>query len=75
MPFYQGKKDFEDVFLQLPTVWTTSVIKFSKKSEILISVRAPVGNVNIHPFDEICIERGLVVIRCEDVVQRDFIFY
>jgi len=50
LPFYQGKKDFGRKYLKEPTVWTTQVTKKSIKNDILMSVRAPVGDVNIILF-------------------------
>ena len=58
MPFYQGKKDYGDKFLKPPTVWTESVTKIAIEGDVLMSVRAPVGALNI-ATEEICIGRGL----------------
>ena len=45
-------------YLNKPVVWTSEITKISIKGDILMSVRAPVGPVNINPFDKICIGRG-----------------
>ena len=74
LPFYQGKKDFGIIYLKEPRVWTTKVTKTAKKGDILISVRAPVGDVNINPYDEICIGRGLASIRISNPVSSHFVF-
>lgn len=74
LPFYQGKKDFGTIELNEPTIWTSAVTKESYKGDILMSVRAPVGDVNFNPFDRICIGRGLNAIRCRDVNQAVFVF-
>lgn len=74
LPFYQGKKDFGITELNDPTVWTSAITKESYKGDILMSVRAPVGDVNFNPFDKICIGRGLNAIRCGDVNQAVFVF-
>ncbi len=66
LPFYQGKIDFGGDFLNNPTTWTTKVTKKAIKNDILMSVRAPVGPVNINPFNEICIGRGLAALRPKD---------
>ena len=42
-PFYQGKSEFQEMYLGKPTKWTTKVTKLAKKNDILMSVRAPVG--------------------------------
>ena len=52
LPFYQGKKEFGDIYLSTPTIWTERITKQSIKNDILMSVRAPVGNVNINPFEK-----------------------
>ncbi|MFH1902541.1 MAG: restriction endonuclease subunit S [Candidatus Omnitrophota bacterium] len=74
MPFYQGKKNFEEKFIGDPTTWTTQVTKIARKGDILMSVRAPVGPVNF-VTDEICIGRGLAAIRSKAELNRDFLFY
>jgi type I restriction enzyme S subunit len=74
MPFYQGKKDFGDKFIEEPTTWTTQITKIARKGDILMSVRAPVGPVNF-AADEICIGRGLAAIRSGAELNRDFLFY
>jgi type I restriction-modification system DNA methylase subunit len=74
MPFYQGKKDFGDSYLETPTVWTTKITKESLKNDILMSVRAPVGDVNINPFDKVCIGRGLAAIRSNNKSIQKYLF-
>lgn len=55
--FYQGSTDFG---IRFPSVrmYTTAPTRFAKKGDILMSVRAPVGAVNIANTD-CCIGRGL----------------
>lgn len=74
VPFYQGKKDFSERVLGSPTTWTTEVTKLSRPGDILMSVRAPVGPVNLCPI-EACIGRGLAAIRPSSITDTDFIFY
>ncbi len=74
LPFYQGKKDFGSMFLESPTVWSSKITKESLKNDILMSVRAPVGDVNLNPFDKICIGRGLAAIRGKNGVLQRFLF-
>ena len=74
MPFYQGKKDFGEKFIEAPTTWTTQTTKIAKEGDILMSVRAPVGPVNFATH-EVCIGRGLAAIRSSDELNRDFLFY
>ncbi len=74
MPFYQGKKDFEEKFIGEPTTWTTQTTRIAHKDDILMSVRAPVGPINF-ATNEICIGRGLAAIRCGKKLNHDFLFY
>ena len=57
IPFYQGKSEFGEVFLGPPTKWTTDPRRYSDEGDILLSVRAPVGPVNL-TTQRICIGRG-----------------
>ena len=59
--FYQGSTDFG---IRFPTirVYTTSPKRFAKKGDILMSVRAPVGILNIANHD-CCIGRGLAALK------------
>src|SRR4030042_5752072 len=61
VPFYQGNADFGPKY---PTTrrWCKKPLKIAQKGDILISVRAPVGEINIVPH-ECCIGRGLSAIR------------
>jgi type I restriction enzyme S subunit len=68
--FLQGIKTFGDLYPKYDT-WTTKVTKLAKKGSVLLSVRAPVGEVNIADKD-ICIGRGLMSINGEN---NTFIFY
>lgn len=64
MIFYQGCTDFGNRF---PTVrkFTTEPTRFSKEGDILLSVRAPVGTLNIAKED-CCIGRGLAALNSKD---------
>ena len=59
--FFQGSTDFGWRF---PTArqFTTQPTRHSKEGDILLSVRAPVGTMNIAPFD-CTIGRGLAALR------------
>jgi len=61
MPFLQGKMEFGRMYPS-PTTYTTQPLKIAEPNDILISVRAPVGDVNIAPY-KVCIGRGLAAIR------------
>ncbi len=76
LPFYQGKLEFGEIFLQAPTLWTSQITKKSIKHDILLSVRAPVGPVNLNPHDEICIGRGLSALRSKvSALSQDYLFW
>ena len=79
--FYQGSADFGAFFPSIRQ-YTTSPIRFAMKGDVLMSVRAPVGIVNIANND-CCIGRGLVSLRSKDsstlyiyylLKQLDFVF-
>lgn len=74
MPFYQGKTEFEDIYLGKPCKWTTQVTKEAIPNDILMSVRAPVGPVNIC-LEKICIGRGLAAIRPKNTLNYKYLFY
>ena len=74
VPFYQGKTEFTETYLGKPKKWTTVVTKMSSKNDIVMSVRAPVGPVNI-VTEDICIGRGLAAIRCSSKIQYKYLFY
>jgi type I restriction enzyme M protein len=74
LPFYQGKTDYGDIYLLETDTYTSEVTKVSKKNDIIMSVRAPVGPVNLNPFNEICIGRGLCAIRPKNKEDLEFIF-
>ena len=74
LPFLQGKMEFGEMFPS-PTTYCLEPIKIAKKNDILLSVRAPVGDVNIAP-SECCIGRGLAAIRAKvDKLNHLFLFY
>ena len=64
MIFYQGRTDFGRRF---PTarVYTTNPTRYAKEGDVLLSVRAPVGDLNIASHD-CCIGRGLASLRSKD---------
>lgn len=74
MPFYQGKKDFGEKFIEAAKTWTTQTTKVAKEGDILMSVRAPVGPVNF-ATEEVCIGRGLAAIRSGTELDRNFLYY
>jgi len=74
LPFYQGKKEFREKFIGPPTTWTTKTTKIALDGDILMSVRAPVGPINL-ATEQCCIGRGLAAIRALNGLNRDFLYY
>ena len=68
--FYQGRTDFG---FRYPTIrlYTSEPKRIAKTNDILLSVRAPVGDVNI-AFEDCCIGRGIAAISSE---YRSFVYY
>lgn len=66
LPFYQGKTEFGDIYIKEPIIYCNSPIKIVEKNDILMSVRAPVGDVNI-ATQKSSIGRGLASIRAKKV--------
>lgn len=62
LPFYQGKLEFGEIYPKGVNVWCNSPKKISLQNDLLISVRAPVGDINIAK-DKYAIGRGLSIVR------------
>lgn len=60
MIFYQGKTEFGDRFPSVKN-FTTNITRVAPVNSVLLSVRAPVGDVNI-TLNECCIGRGIASI-------------
>ncbi len=73
LPFLQGKAEFGDVYPQ-PVKWCSSPLKVIPEGAILVSVRAPVGDVNIAPY-KCCIGRGLAAIQPTTEADTKYLFY
>lgn len=73
LPFYQGKKEFNEKYIGEPTTWTSKVTKEAEANDILMSVRAPVGPINFSTR-KICIGRGLAAIRASKLIDKEFLF-
>lgn len=73
-PFYQGNADFGRIH-PMVRVWCSAPKKLAKAGDILISVRAPIGALNIADCD-CCIGRGLAAITPDATcVDTMFLFY
>ncbi|WP_155730234.1 restriction endonuclease subunit S, partial [Staphylococcus cohnii] len=71
-PFLQGNRTFQHIYPLIDT-YTNKITKLANKNDILFSVRAPVGDMNIAPVD-LCIGRGLCAINSTNSNQ-EFLFY
>ncbi len=71
-PFLQGNRTFGHKFPTVDT-WTTSVTKVANKGDVLMSVRAPVGDLNIAASD-FCIGRGVCAIKAKNN-EQEFLYY
>lgn len=72
MPFLQGNRTFGKRYPVFDT-FTTMPTKTAKAGDIIMSVRAPVGDLNFTPVD-MCLGRGVCGIRMKNGNQ-DFLFY
>ena len=72
MPFYQGRKDFS---FRYPTrrVYCNAPTRVAKKDDTLVSVRAPVGDINMVE-EKCCIGRGVAAIR-HKTGSRSYTYY
>lgn len=72
MPFLQGNRTFGDLYPTFDT-YTTNSTKTAKAGDIIMSVRAPVGDLNITPVD-MCLGRGVCALRMKNGNQS-YLFY
>lgn len=71
-PFLQGNRTFGFKYPTFDT-YTTVMTKQAKAGDVIMSVRAPVGELNITPID-ICLGRGVCSLRMKNGNQS-FLFY
>ena len=72
LPFHQGVANFGERFPS-HQMYCTALNRLAESGDILFSVRAPVGRINIAP-DKIVIGRGISAIRSNQD-QQNFLFY
>ena len=70
MIFFQGRTDFGFRFPKT-RMYTTEPKRIAEESDVLVSVRAPVGDVNI-AHKRCCIGRGLAAVRSK---RKSYCFY
>ncbi|PVU73330.1 hypothetical protein DDW07_01710 [Acidilobus sp. SCGC AC-742_E15] len=73
LPFIQGKMEFGKMYPS-PTTYTSRPLKIAEKGDVLMSVRAPVGDVNIAPY-KLCIGRGLAAIRFNPKMANNLFYF
>lgn len=64
LPFFQGNADF-GIDYPVARIWCTEPRKIAQPNDLLVSVRAPIGAVNVADC-ECCIGRGVASIRPKD---------
>ena len=72
LPFHQGVTDYGFRFVS-HRIYSTAVTKIAESGDILVSVRAPVGRINI-TRDKIVLGRGLAAIRSR-TEHQSLLFY
>lgn len=74
IPFFQGNADFGRIHPQV-RVWCNAPVKVAYTGDILISVRAPIGALNIADT-KCCIGRGLAALTPdENVCYKEYLWY
>lgn len=73
IPFFQGNSEFGRMY---PTIkkWCNEPSKIAEPMDILISVRAPVGAVNLNKCKS-CIGRGLAAVRSNNNSDYMYLYY
>ena len=72
--FHQGKTAFRKYYLDESNRWCVEPTKITNGNSIVMSVRAPVGDVNICKR-VICIGRGLCSIEPYSTINEKYLFY
>ena len=74
LPFFQGKAEFGEIY-PTPVKYCSSPSRIAEANDVLISVRAPVGNINI-AREKSCVSRGLGALRAKkNILNQMFLFY
>ena len=74
LPFFQGKAEFGEIY-PVAAKYCSRPLRVAALNDILLSVRAPVGPVNLSP-SQCCIGRGLSAIRGKQPkVDQMYLFY
>ena len=74
LPFFQGNADFGEIY-PVVRMWCSEPTKIAREKDILISVRAPIGALNIANC-ECCIGRGLAALTVnEDICAQEYLWH
>jgi type I restriction enzyme S subunit len=76
LPFFQGVKDFGRIYPSKRVYCTANTRKIAEADDVLLSVRAPVGEVNI-ASERCIIGRGIAALRVKTRNKNDqrFLYY
>ena len=72
MPLIQGNADIKNRY-SCPRIYTSEITKSCLQGDILLSVRAPVGNVALSRHVA-CMGRGIAAIRANEKSFQDFLY-
>ena len=74
LPFYQGNADFGETH-PITRVWCSTPVKVAEEGDVLISVRAPIGAMNM-AVERCCIGRGLAALTpIRNKCSKQFLYY
>lgn len=74
LPFYQGNADFGEIHPEA-RIWCSAPVKIAEDGDILLSVRAPIGAINI-AVERCCIGRGLAALTPKrEKCSKQFLYY
>lgn len=73
IPFYQGKTDFGRIHPSA-RVWCSKPLRIANKDDVLISVRAPVGDANLAD-ERCCLGRGVAAVRPSSLANAVYMFF
>lgn len=76
LPFFQGVKDFGRIYPSTKVYCTANTRKIAEVGDVLLSVRAPVGEVNV-ASERCIIGRGIAALRVKTRNENDqrFLYY
>lgn len=73
LPFYQGNADFGKIHPKT-RIWCSEPVKKAEAGDILISVRAPIGAMNI-ANEKCCIGRGVAALTPKEECDKKYLYY